>query len=304
MMLRAVFDSARGDFYDFAGCPMNAHRVTLDLGASKFAGPARGHADPTLTRESAMPQQSRMKVLIAHSDPLIAAGLVTLLRKRRDFEVLICSRALSSNATARHLPPANVIVADYDSGLRLLESAGAGSPRVIILTHSDSEAKISRALEQGVRGYLLLGCSLQELIKALRSVNGGRLALGPLVVNRMADWMKQPALTRREEDTLRQMMLGLSNKAIARKLTLEVGTVKTHVKAILRKLDATSRTEAVAITQRRGILREDCECLTLDVAAVNMGKRWGVTEWRDSLEWFRLNRRSVNPDATQSSTAP
>ncbi|MDB6103623.1 MAG: Transcriptional regulator, LuxR family [Gammaproteobacteria bacterium] len=250
-----------------------------------------------------MPQQSRIKVIIAHSDPLIAAGLVTLLRKRRDFEVFVCSRALTSNATVRHLPPAHVVVADYDSGLRLLESAGAGTPRVMILTHSDSEAKIRRALEQGVRGYLLLGCSLQELIKALRSLIGGHLALGPLVVSRIADWMKQQALTRREEDTLRQMMLGLSNKGIARKLTLEVGTVKTHVKAILRKLDATSRTEAVAIAQRRGILSEECECLTLGVAAVTMGKRWGVTEWRDSLEWSRLSRRSVDPDTTKSGTA-
>src|SRR5229473_5318524 len=78
-------------------------------------------------------QQSRIKVVLAHSDPLIAAGLVTLLRRQRDFEVLVCSRALTSNATARHLPPAHVAVADYDSGLRLLASAGRGSPRVMIL---------------------------------------------------------------------------------------------------------------------------------------------------------------------------
>jgi two-component system NarL family response regulator len=217
------------------------------------------HADQTLTSESAMPQQTRIKVVLAHSDPLIAAGLVTLLRKRRDFEVFVSSRALTSNATTRHLQPAHVVVADYDSGLRLLASAGAGSPRVMILTHSDSEAQICRALEQGARGYLLLGCSLQELINALRSVNAGGLGLGPLVVSRMADWMKHQALTRREEDILRQLMLGLSNKGISRRLTLAVGTVKTHVKAILRKLDATNRTEAVAIAQRRGILREERE---------------------------------------------
>jgi DNA-binding NarL/FixJ family response regulator len=169
----------------------------------------------------------------------------------------------------------------------------------MILTHSDSEAKICHALEQGVRGHLLLGCSVQELINALRSVNVGRFALGPLVVSRMADWMTQQALTQREEDTLRQMMLGLSNKGIARKLTLEVGTVKTHVKAILRKLNATSRTEAVAIAQRRGILREECECLTLDVAAVNMSKRWGRTESRVGArlgEW-RTERLFVGSEA-------
>jgi two-component system NarL family response regulator len=129
----------------------------------------------------------------------------------------------------------------------------------MILTHSDSEAQICRALEQGARGYLLLGCSVQELINALRSVNAGGLGFGPLVVSRVADWMQHQALTPREEDVLRQLMLGLSNKGISRKLTLAVGTVKTHVKAVLRKLDATNRTEAVAIAQRRGILREERE---------------------------------------------
>jgi DNA-binding NarL/FixJ family response regulator len=230
-----------------------------------------------------MSQQSRMRVLITHSDPLIAAGLVTLLRQRPDFEVVAWGRALSSNASARHPPQAHVVVADYDSGSRLLESAGAGSPRVIILTHSDSEAKISRALEQGVRGYLLLGCSLRELINALRTVHVGGMALGPLVVSRLADWTKQRALTRRQEEILRQMMLGLSNKGIAKKLTVAVGTVKTHVKAILDKLDATSRTEAVAIAQRRGILGEQCECLALDVLAVDRGKHRDVTESRDCM---------------------
>jgi two-component system NarL family response regulator len=174
----------------------------------------------------------------------------------------------------------------------------------LILTHHESEAKIRHALERGVHGYLLLGCSLQELISALRALSVGAVALDPLVVGRMADWMKQQALTPREEDILRQVMLGLSNKGIARKLSLAVGTVKTHVKAILRKLDATSRTEAVAIAQRRGILREECEGLTLDVAAVNRGQHGDMTGSRDRPEWSPLGRRSVNPDATRSVTAP
>jgi DNA-binding NarL/FixJ family response regulator len=126
----------------------------------------------------------------------------------------------------------------------------------MILTHNDSEAKICHALEQGARGYLLLGCSLKDLMDGLRSVHLGGIALGPLVATRIADSMKQQALTRREEDILAHMMVGLSNKGIASKLALAVGTVKTHVKSILRKLDATSRTEAAAIALRRGILEE------------------------------------------------
>src|SRR5262249_17874221 len=109
------------------------------------------------------------------------------------------------------------------------------------------------------RGYMLMGCSLQDLSDGLRSIYMGGIALGPLVASRIADRMKQQALTRREGDILRYMMLGMSNKAIASKLTLAVGTVKTHVKSVLEKLDASSRTQAVSIAQRRGILSDESE---------------------------------------------
>src|SRR5258708_19753788 len=109
-----------------------------------------------------------------------------------------------------------------------------------------------------------------------------------MVVSRVADWMKQKALTGREEDILRLMMLGLTNKAIARKLTLALGTVKTHVKSILYKLDAGSRTEAAAIAQRRGILREECEVGPPEVRAGRIGKRSGVGASRSGSKRPRL----------------
>ena len=198
-----------------------------------------------------MRPNDNIKVLVVHSDPLIAAGLEATLGRMREFEMGV--------GGALRLPPVDVVIADYDSGLRMIATGSSHSRRVMILTHSDSEAKICHALEQGARGYLLLGCSLQDLAAGLRSVYLGGIALGPLVASRIADRMKQQALTRREGDILRHMMLGMSNKAIASKLTLAVGTVKTHVKSVLEKLDASSRTQAVSIAQRRGIVREDEE---------------------------------------------
>src|SRR3954452_2113692 len=199
-----------------------------------------------------MRPNDKIKVLIVHSDPLIAAGLEATLGRMRDFELVV-------GGIGQRLPQADVAVTDYDSGLRLIATGSPLSRRLMILTHSDSEAKICHALEQGARGYLLLGCSLQELAAGLRSVYLGGIALGPLAATRIADRMKQQALTRREGDILRHMMLGMSNKAIASKLTLAVGTVKTHVKSVLEKLDASSRTQAVSIAQRRGILRDEDE---------------------------------------------
>jgi DNA-binding NarL/FixJ family response regulator len=222
---------------------------------------------------------SKIKVLIAHGDPLIAAGLVATLQKQRDFEAYICCPASKlSSATASDLTPADVVVADYETAMRLIASAGAASHRVVILTHSDGEARICHALEQGARGYLLLGCSLQDLFHSLRAVRAGGMSLGPLVANRVAEWMKQRALTPREGDILRQMMLGRSNKRIAIELSVAVGTVKTHVKSILEKLDAASRTEAVAIAQRRGILQEEREHPPSASSVARIGARTGQRE--------------------------
>jgi DNA-binding NarL/FixJ family response regulator len=232
--------------------------------------------------------RSRIKVLVAHCDPLISAGLAVSLRERDDFEALVCSPTLTpSQATRALVSSADLVIADYDSGLALLASEIAGSHRIIILTHSDSEAQISHALRQGARGYLLLGCSLQELIDGLRSVHVGGITLGAQAVARIGDWMKQPTLTRREADVLRQMMRGLSNKSIAVKLTVRVGTVKTHIKAIFNKLEALNRTEAVAIAQRRGILRDERDNLPARVDPARIATRANVRQLRARSKSYR-----------------
>jgi DNA-binding NarL/FixJ family response regulator len=206
-----------------------------------------------------MRQNDRIKVRIVHSDPLISAGLSATLGRMREFELVPTEvSSVRLHLTGRiSRPPAHVAIADYESGMRLIASVDSLSQHVVILTHSDSEAKICHALEQGARGYMLFGVSVEDLVEGLRSVHAGGIAVGPVVASRIADRMKQQALTRRETDIMRQMMLGMSNKAIASKLDLAVGTVKTHVKSILEKLHANSRTEAVSIAQRRGMLREE-----------------------------------------------
>jgi DNA-binding NarL/FixJ family response regulator len=200
---------------------------------------------------------SQIHVLIAHSDPVISAGLTAIFGKRRDFRVVVprSDRIVSRRAASES--PVDVVVADYESGLRLAAGEPTWRGRVVILTHSDGEAMICQALERGARGYLLLGCSLPDLVGGIRAVHDGGVAVGPLVARRIAEKMKQKALTGREEATLRLMMVGLSNKRIAQKLAVTEGTVKAYVKSILGKLKAMSRTEAAAIAQRRGILPEE-----------------------------------------------
>jgi len=207
-----------------------------------------------------VPHSGEIRVLISHSDPLISAGLEVVLQKRGDLKVVF---PRFGSEFAREMDgesaEADVVIADYESGLRLSETGGESRGRLVILTHSDSEAQICSALERGARGYLLLGCSPEDLVEGIRSVYHGGVAFGPLVTRRIAENMTQQALTAREKSVLRQLMLGLSNKRIAIKFTLTEGTVKTHVKSILAKLNAANRTEAIAIAHRRGLLPYESE---------------------------------------------
>ena len=196
---------------------------------------------------------SPIKVLVAHCDPLVSVGLQTLLRRHSAFAGAVCQPAPIVRSQFRGLPPSDMIVADYQTGLRLLQHPVAERYPIVILTHEDGDALMFHALRAGVRGYLLLNSPLNDLIEGLRTVYGGGTALSPVVAFRIAGWTVHQSLTTREVDVLRHMMAGLSNKRIADELTVAAGTVKSHVKAILRKLQAKNRTEAVLVAQRSGI---------------------------------------------------
>jgi DNA-binding NarL/FixJ family response regulator len=195
-------------------------------------------------------------VLVAHSDPVVSAGLAAILTDTKGFCVKGVVHAGGAHTSADSSAQADVVVADYNLGLRLTESDPRSSQRMLILTDRDSQSNIRRALERGVRGYLLSGCSLAELLWAIRVVHNGGVALDPLVAGRIAETMNQPALTRREQDILGQIALGLSNKEIGLRQGVTEGTVKTHVKSILAKLNVVSRTQAALVAQRRGLVEQ------------------------------------------------
>ena len=105
-------------------------------------------------------------------------------------------------------------------------------------------------LQAGVRA----NCSAGELVDAIETLAAGALYVGPDVAQRMAAAMSRDALTSREGEVLRLLARGQCNKTIARELGIAVGTVKTHVKGIMAKLDASSRTEAASIAAEKGIV--------------------------------------------------
>lgn len=191
-------------------------------------------------------------VLIAHANPLVAAGLEAAFRAQPDIRIV-------EPRPADDVPlpdTATVAVADYEGGTRLLAAGRGGRCRVLILTDDESEVSIRRALELGIGGYLPLSSGVDSVVRAVHCIHSGGTAIAPNVMTKMAMSLRSRPLTEREIEVLGLIMQGLPDKAIARRLERSVGTAKSHVKAILMKLDASSRVEAVAVARRRGLVPE------------------------------------------------
>ena len=127
---------------------------------------------------------------------------------------------------------------------------------MLILSDDDSEVSIRRAVELGISGYLPLSSRVESVVHAVRCIHNGGTAIAPDIMTKMAMSLRSRGLTQREVEVLRLIMQGLADKAIAHRLERSVGTARSHVKAILMKLKASSRVEAVAIARRRGLVSE------------------------------------------------
>jgi DNA-binding NarL/FixJ family response regulator len=200
-----------------------------------------------------MQESMTIRVRVLYSDPLVCTGLKAALGEQPDLDW-----------TASDDARADVVIADYEQGVQLIAArkASAGPPgripKVLILTARDSEWEIRSALETGARGYLIQGCELAELMAGVRDVHRGIRHICAPAARRLADSISHATLTGRELDVLRLVVEGRGNKAIARDLTIAVGTVKSHLKTIFEKLGARTRTEVAALAERRGLLRPVC----------------------------------------------
>jgi DNA-binding NarL/FixJ family response regulator len=192
-----------------------------------------------------MPNAS-LRLRVDHEDTLLQAGLAALLAGYPDL-------ALATEDAA-----ADVVVTDYGAALRRVRerASRAGTPRVVVLTRRDSEVDIRCALAQGVDGYLVVGCSVDSVAEAARAVHQGLRHLDAVATHRIAESMFHEPLTGRETEVLQLAASGCANKVIAARLQIGLGTVKTHMRSLLDKLDVASRTEAAAVAHRRGLLRE------------------------------------------------
>ncbi len=215
-------------------------------------------------RERQVSLLDTIKVLIAHTDPIAKAGLSVAFGGCPDIEVSsddLESAAGRMGSAWGERSPVDVVVADYEHGMSLLarsarNSTASSPPKVLIVSGNDREWEIRNAMERGIRGYLLLGCTLHDLACAVRAIYRGSRHFSPEVGKRLAESMSTESLTVREEQVLQLVVDGFNNKEVAKCLGIAVGTVKTHLRATFEKLCVESRTQAVIAASKRGLLRQ------------------------------------------------
>ena len=203
------------------------------------------HADP-------------IKVLVIHNNPIARAGLAAGFRQYHDIELVDAEEPTASSSSSAQ-SCADVVVTDYDAGMAMIERCRTPQrqtplSKIMIVTPSDRESDIRHALERGARGYMLLDSEFDDLAHGVRDIHMGARALSRRIAQQLAESMTGEQLSARELEVLRLVVDGHGNKIIARRLEIALGTVKSHMKSIFDKLQVLSRTQAIAVAERRGLL--------------------------------------------------
>ena len=195
-------------------------------------------------------RSARINVAIRHCEPLLSIGIRVALQ---DMDAI---RLIPPDDREAELP-LDVLITDWDRGVTVAESdpqAASTRMRVLVISSQVREQPLKSAMRHGVHGLLLSGCSTGELHSAIFALAAGRSYVCAEVAQRMAASLSREPLTAREEEVLALLSRGRCNKSIASQLGIATGTVKSHVKAILGKLAASSRTEAASIATELGML--------------------------------------------------
>lgn len=207
-------------------------------------------------------------VMLVDDHPLLLKGLKQLLEFEDDIEVVAEANngARAVKDAIEHDP--DLIILDLNmqgmdgiQTLRAMRKEGVTS-RIVMLTVSDADEDIVDAISAGADGYLLKDMDPEELLSQLRRALEGKMALNETLTEVLATAIRKPAsrqqadlnkLTNREYEILTLIAKGMSNKLIARELDISDGTVKVHVKHLLKKLGLRSRVEAaVWIVNQQG----------------------------------------------------
>lgn len=216
-----------------------------------------------MTQHPEVHPETPIRVLIVDDHPVVRSGMRTLLNASACIEVVgEASTGDEGIALTQSCSP-DVVLSDLRlgaglDGVGVTKAVRAAHPdvAVLIITTFDHDADIVRAVEAGAAGYLLKDALPEEIVAAIRSAAVGETVLSPQLTQRVVESMrvgKRP-LSDRELEVLGLVADGLSNDEIAKHLFISRATVKTHLGHLFGKLDADSRTGAVATARKLGLL--------------------------------------------------
>jgi len=203
----------------------------------------------------------KTRILIADDHTTVLAGLASIIGMQPD--MLVVAEAANGRQAVdlwrKHRPDVTLL----DLRMPMLDGVGVideirkedTSARIIMLTTYDTDNEIYRAIKAGAKGYLLKDARREELLDCIRKVNRGDTCIPQALVEKLAAGMSSETLTGRELGVLTLLARGKSNKEIGANLFISETTVKGHLRNIFTKLNVLSRTEAITVASRRGLVQ-------------------------------------------------
>ena len=204
---------------------------------------------------------AKIKVLIADDHAIVRMGLRSILDTQSDIEVVgDADDGKSATSETIRLKP-DVVVMDLMmpvlNGMKATEEILRQQPstRILLLTSYGMADDVAHALELGAAGALSKGLASTDLLAAIRDVAAGKTVISPEIRKNISEHPPVPQLTDRQIKILQAIADGSSSKEVANRLNIRIDSVQEHIAAIVHKLGAANRTEAVAIALRKHLLK-------------------------------------------------
>jgi two-component system, NarL family, response regulator len=201
-----------------------------------------------------------IRIMVVDDHPIVRSGLVLMINYTPNMEIVAeANNGLEAIELFRQQRP-DVTLMD----LRMPEMSGADAiaaicqefteAKIIVLTTYDGDEDIYKGLKAGAKGYIFKNAPVDEIIRAIKTVNEGRKYIPPEVGEKLSERLNRPQLSNRELEVLKLVAKGLTNQEIASELYISESTVKYHVNGVLSKLGVSDRTQATLIAMKRGLV--------------------------------------------------